>query len=195
MIPKIIHCCWFGPSPKPPIVLKCMASWADVLNGWAIKEYNSGPDHKFLNRALEAGKWSTASNYMRLLKLRDEGGVYLDTDMEVLKSLDPLLNDKMFFGWESKDWCAAGIIGAEPSHPGIQTLLKRLLFLDPATARNPYLPSMLTVWVRVKNSGEIQRYPEFTTYPEEYFYPVYPSAKRDNITENSYTNHHWMKSW
>ena len=106
-IPKIIHYCWFGKNEKPDIVKKCIDSWKKILNEYEIIEWNEKnfkiDSNKFVKQAYDSKKFAFVSDYVRVYALYNYGGIYLDTDVELLRPLDELLKDKMFCGWESRD--------------------------------------------------------------------------------------------
>lgn len=105
MIPKKIHFTWFSNDPFPPVVEKCMESWKRILPDYELIHWSSESikdiDSVFLHEALKKGKWAFAADFVRLYALYNEGGIYLDTDVEVYKSFDPLLDDEAFVGREN----------------------------------------------------------------------------------------------
>ena len=116
-VPKIIHYCWFGPKEIPEMEQKCIASWKKVLPDYKIMfwneqnfDVNSVP---YVREAYEKGKYAFVSDYVRMYALYNYGGVYFDTDVEVLKPLDKFLEDKAFIGFENRTMIGTGIIGAE----------------------------------------------------------------------------------
>lgn len=119
MIPKIIHYCWFGPNPLPPMV----ESWRAKLPGYELRSWTEKTFDidrlDYTREAYEAGKYAFVSDVARLYALEREGGIYLDTDMEVIRSIDDLLDDTAFVGLgeEVGLHVLAGIIAAEPHHP------------------------------------------------------------------------------
>ena len=107
MIPKTIYYCWFGGNPLPALAEKCIASWKKFLPEYEIKEINEGnyDAHKnpYIAQAYDAKKYAFVSDYARIDIIHTEGGIYLDTDVEVIRSFDELLTEKMFCGFESRD--------------------------------------------------------------------------------------------
>ena len=96
MIPKKIHYCWFGRNPKPKLAQKCMQSWHKYCNDYEIVEWNEDSFDLeaaplYVKQAYEAKKWAFVTDYVRLYALYYHGGIYMDTDVEVLKSFDPFL--------------------------------------------------------------------------------------------------------
>lgn len=105
MIPKIIHYCWFGGNPLPTMAKRCIKSWKKYCKGYEIREWNesnfdiaSAP--LYVRQAYEAKKWAFVTDYVRLKVVFDHGGIYLDTDVEIIKPLDELLTNSAYFGFE-----------------------------------------------------------------------------------------------
>ena len=119
MIPKKIHYCWFGGNEKPKLFEKCYKSWRKYCPGYEIIEWNeSNFDLSacplYVKQAYEAKKWAFVTDYVRLKVVYENGGIYLDTDVELKKKLDFLLDSKAFFGFESGKYIATGLgFGAE----------------------------------------------------------------------------------
>ena len=106
-IPKVIHYCWFGGKEKPALAKRCIQSWKDNHPDFEIKEWNETNFDVFQNNytsyCYEHQKWAFLTDYVRLGVLYNEGGIYFDTDVEVLKPFDKLLNYDAFFGREGKE--------------------------------------------------------------------------------------------
>ena len=104
MIPKIIHYCWFGGNPLPKSAIECIESWKQFFPDYEIKEWNETNFDIHLNRyteeAYQQKKWAFVSDVARLWALVHEGGIYMDTDVEVVRPLDDLLKNKAFIGFE-----------------------------------------------------------------------------------------------
>lgn len=105
MIPKIIHYCWFGGSPKNEKIRFCMESWKKVLPDYEIREWSEKDlfrfsDNRYVRQAYEAKKWAFVSDYARFWILYKHGGIYFDTDVEVLKPLDDIIEKGPFMGCE-----------------------------------------------------------------------------------------------
>ena len=119
-IPKIIHYCWFGKKEKPNIVKKCISSWKVILKDYEIIEWNEEnfdiSSNNFVRQAYENGKFAFVSDYVRVYALYNYGGIYLDTDVEVFKNFDPLLNNESFWGFEEKNFIATSTIGAQKNN-------------------------------------------------------------------------------
>ncbi len=131
MIPKIIHYCWFGGNPLPSDVKKCIRSWKKMCPDYEIREWNESnfdiSSHPFMKAAYEAKAWAFVSDYARLKVVYDYGGIYLDTDVELLKNLDSLREYKCYIGIQQTGYlCTTGLgFGATKSNPVVQKMLKK----------------------------------------------------------------------
>ena len=129
MIPRIIHYCWFGRGPKPELFTHCYNSWKRYCRNFKIIEWNEdnydiSTAPLFVQQAYEAGKWAFVTDYVRLDVVYRSGGIYLDTDVEVIRSLRHLLKNKVFFGLERDEFAATGLgFGAEK---GAEILLEMM---------------------------------------------------------------------
>ena len=105
MIPKKIHYCWVGGNSKPPLVKKCIQSWKKYCPDYEIIEWNESnydiSKNIYMKQAYEAKKWAFVTDYMRLDIIYEHGGIYLDTDVELIKNIDDLLSNEAFAGIES----------------------------------------------------------------------------------------------
>ena len=128
MIPKIIHFCWISENASyPDIVVDCINSWKKILPDYEIKEWNQNNFDmnicSFVKEAYENKKYAFVSDYMRLYVLNKYGGIYLDTDVKVLKSFNTLLNNKAFIGFESKKVLATCLLATEKNNPIFEEML------------------------------------------------------------------------
>lgn len=128
MVPKKIHYCWFGGKEKPNDVMLCINSWKKYLPDYEIIEWNENTfsidnSNQYVKEAYANKKWAFVSDYVRLVALYEQGGLYFDTDVEVFKSFDDLLNCSCFFGFESKDYVASAVMGCESGHNLIRSFL------------------------------------------------------------------------
>lgn len=129
MIPKIIHYCWFGNNPKPDIVKRCIASWEKYCQGWEIKEWNESnfnvESMPYIKEAYDQKKYAFVSDVARLQIVYQAGGVYLDTDVELLGSIEFLLENEAFFAFESNRNINTGLgFGATENHEAIKKMLE-----------------------------------------------------------------------
>lgn len=119
MIPKVIHYCWFGRNPKPKQMEKCIKSWKKHCPDYEIREWNEdnfdiSTAPLYVRQAYEAKKWAFVTDYVRLQVVFENGGIYLDTDVELKKNLDFLLAHRAYFGFETNRNINTGLgFGAE----------------------------------------------------------------------------------
>jgi hypothetical protein len=206
-IPKIIHYCWFGGKDKPDIVKKCINSWRSILVDYEIIEWNEDNFdiniNKFARQAYDAGKFAFVSDYVRVFALYNHGGIYLDTDVEVLKPLDRFLKHESFWGFEEKNYIATSTIGARKGNSLIRRFMdtynNRSFILENGeqdTLTNVAVVTEILKEIGVKMDGMYQELKGVGTfYPQSYFSPFDYINCIYRLTENSFTVHHFYKSW
>lgn len=207
MIPKVIHYCWFGKKEKPEIVKKCIKSWKKHLPDYKIIEWNEENFNveKFLfsKQAYNVGNYAFVSDYVRVYALYHHGGIYLDTDTEILGSLDDFLSQPSFWGFEEKHYIATSIIGAEPKNELIKDFLD---YYDNLSVYDEYgnvkkFTNVVVVTELLKNRGIVldgtfQIVEGIATiYPQDYFSPYDYINCYMKKTANSVAVHHFYKSW
>ena len=198
MIPKTIHYCWFGGNEMPALNQACMKTWEKHLSDYRIKLWNeeNAPMNDFVRYHLERGNWAFVSDYVRLHALYEEGGIYLDTDFEVLKPLDELLDRQGFVAFESGPMITNGAAGSVPGNPFFKACMEYMLDRHNKAMNYQTSPEVTTA---VYRSGSY----DIDVFPSEYFYPYNPYDARkpvkvlmvSMITEKTYAIHHWAKSW
>ncbi len=207
MIPKIIHYCWFGRNPKPKLAQKCLKSWKKYCKGYEIKEWNednfdisSAP--LYVRQAYEAKKWAFVSDYVRLWAMVKYGGIYMDTDVEVVKPLDKFLENEAFSGFESETTISTGIMACRKDFPLFKELLHEYDSI-PFVLEDGSL-DIITNVTRITNcckkydfipNGEYQVVNGFAIYPKEHFCPLSWNTKELHKTKNTYTIHWYSASW
>lgn len=188
MVPKRIIYCWYGGGEMSPVIKRCMKTWVRVQNGWPIvrlDETNCDLSiNAYVRGAAQRGKWALVSDYFRVKELWEHGGVYLDTDIECFHSLEPLTQNRAFFGYMYDGVLSCGVLGFEPGHPLIG-YLKRLyenarwiegenrfeIALDDGQvlrpdSNNPVMTSaLMEKYPDFKLDGKRQRYPDFEILP------------------------------
>ena len=208
MIPKTIHYCWFGGNPLPPLAKKCIKSWKkycpdyDIIE-WNESNYDIASAPLYVRQAYEAKKWAFVTDYVRLQIIYENGGIYFDTDVEVIKSFDSLLKHKAFFGFEDK-YIATGLgFGAEKKTFILKELMDQYsnisLFLSNNEIDNTPCPVRNTeVFINhgLKQNSKTQILDNgICIYASDYFCP---KSFIDGIirkTENTYSIHHFDASW
>jgi hypothetical protein len=206
MIPKVIHYCWVGDAPLPAKQRACIASWKRVMPDAEIREWNETnyDFHKnaYMDEAYRAKKWGFVPDYARLDIVYRHGGIYLDTDVEMLKPLDPLLGSA-FCGFESKEFVALGLIfAAEPGNATVKAMRDAYDGLHFANADGSLnqkpSPQLQTEQLRTMglrdDDGTVQTVADFKVYPKDYFAPKSLDGSC-HLTENSYCIHHYEASW
>ena len=206
-IPKVIHYCWFGKGKMPKLAKKCIKSWKKYCPDYKIICHNEDnfdlSQNRYLNEAYKAGKWAFVSDYARLKIICDNGGIYLDTDVELIKPIDDLLLTKGFMGFDEKGIVATGLgFGAEKGNKIVSEFLKdydNIPFvlpdgsydLTPCPDRNT--EALKRLGMDIKNTS--QTFMDITFLPDEYLCPMNYYTGKKTITENTYSIHHYSASW
>lgn len=196
---KKIHYIWLGNNSKSNIMDICINSWREKLPDYEIIEWNEEnldfykeiEKNKFLKECYKRGLWAFLSDYFRIKVLYEHGGIYLDSDMQIIKSLDDFLNDQLFFGLESENQISAGIIGAKKGNLFIYEILK---FYDKEIwNKNIYTIPAIIQYLFEKQEKNI----EIKLYNPEYFYPYHFTENFifSKITAKTHGIHWWGKSW
>lgn len=210
MIPKVIHYCWFGRGELTPLAKKCIASWRQYFPDYEIKEWNE--DNFDVNvipytaDAYRARKYAFVSDYARFWVLYHFGGVYFDTDVEVIKPMNDVLEKGAFMGVEQLKpslAVAPGLgLAAEPGMTLYKTVLDRyenLPFLLPDGSLNPYtMIPIVTDLLKdngLKGDGTVEHVAGIDIYPPDWFNPFDDATGRLRKTENTRAIHWFAKSW
>lgn len=208
-IPKIIHYCWFGGAPLPTLARKCIASWKKYLPDYEIKEWNESSFDvhccRYAEEAYQAKKWAFVSDYARFRILYEHGGLYFDTDVEVIKPLDEILARGGFMGVES---CAPNTVNPGLGlavAPGLglyrelYTAYHSRRFVNDDGSMNLKTVVQYTTECLVAhgltNAHEIQKVGDIYIYPQDYFNPCNMNTGQIEITENTVSIHHYAASW
>lgn len=212
-IPKIIHYCWFGRNPLPESAQKCIASWKKYLPDYEIIEWNE--DNFDVNsipytaQAYAAKKYAFVSDYARFKILYEHGGLYFDTDVEVIKPLDDIVANGPFMGVEVPSdgkmppLVNPGLgIGGDAGNAIYKQIIdyyKELNFLDEKGNPNPVTVVRHTTKILVENglkcSNEIQKVGDIGIYPVDCFNPLNDNTGVLNITDNTRSIHWYTKTW
>lgn len=206
-IPKIVHYCWFGEKEKPDSVKKCIESWKKFLPDYQLMEWNEDNFNieklQYTKEAYAAKKYAFVSDVTRIESLYQYGGIYMDTDVEVLKTFTPLLDARCILGMEEKGYVATSFMAFEKEHPLVKQFLnlyENINFLDENGQINTGTNvAKLTNMLMEKGFVQENHYQELEEgikiYPKEFFSPYDYINCHYNITENSYCVHHFAVSW
>jgi len=206
MIPKIIHYCWFGSKSKPQNVLNYIESWRKFCPDFVIKEWNEDnfdvTQNIYSMEAYKNKKWAFVSDVARLSVLYYEGGIYMDTDVEVKKPLNELLNNEVFFGFETPFFVGTNMIGSCKGNAFILSLLKSYDYrhfvnsvgiLD--TTTNVTYTSKAAEAMGLILNGKQQTINGVTIYPQEYFCTYDYTTGRITKGHQTYSIHWYAQSW
>ena len=202
MIPKKIHYCWFGRNSFSPLIEECILTWKEKLPEYEIKLWNEDnipKNNEYVNKMLEEKKYAFAADYIRFYALFTEGGIYLDIDMEVVKSFDNLLNQQCFLGYESKKLVSAGVIAGVKDFYFFEWVMNAIEDNYVQIQEVEALPRIITKVLIDKNLFDS----DIKLYGKEYFYPYNPYDSENkrkimmykDVTPHTYAIHHWNFSW
>jgi len=214
MIPKIIHYCWFGRNPLPPLATKCISSWKKYLPDYEIKEWNEDNFDvnaiEYTKEAYAAKKYAFVSDYARFWILYHYGGLYFDTDVEIIRPIDDILEKGAFMGCETNGGKDTQISVAPGLGLGFEkgnSLLKELIdfysnmhFLKEDGTPNLSITIVghTTEYLKtkgLKNTSGIQEVEGIFIYPSEYFCPINVVTDKLHVTENTRSIHHYAATW
>ena len=206
-IPKVIHYCWFGNGKMPPLAEKCIKSWKKYCPDYEIICWNEEnfdiSQNRYMREAYESRKWAFVSDYARLKIVHEQGGIYLDTDVELIKPLDSLIEDVGFMGFDEKGIIATGLgFAAEPGnkiigefladYDDIPFILEDGSFdMTPCPDRNTKALVRLGMDTRVMD----QVFMGIRFLPDEYLCPMDYNTGKKTVTKNTYSIHHYSASW
>lgn len=208
MIPKIIHYCWFGRGQMPQTALDCIESWHRFMPGWEYRLWNEDNFdlncNQYVREAYEAKKYAFVTDYVRLYALKTEGGIYMDTDVKVLKAYDDfLLKLPAFTGYEGSKRMPP-VTGTMASEPNGEWVSEQLAYYDNAKFVNEdgsfdMTPNTVTILNIMQSNGFVpdgkyKVYKGLHVFPVEYFCPRQTTGEI-LITENTYCDHLFVGSW
>ena len=209
MIPKVIHYCWFGKNPKPELMQKCMASWKKYCPDYEIIEWNEVNfdinQNDYIKEAYEEKKWAFVTDYARLWIIFHFGGIYLDTDVQVIQSFDDLLESQAFFGFENDAHINTGLgFGAEKGNTVVEAMLNDYSGIHfrlpdgsldklPCPVRNTKAISQHLS--RRANPKNVLLTEYATFYPPEYFCPLSADGITMKRTKRTHSIHWFSATW
>ncbi|MCQ6558984.1 glycosyltransferase family 32 protein [Paenibacillus mendelii] len=206
-IPRIIHFVWFGRGEKSPKIKKCMKSWQRYLGDYQFMEWNEDNfdihSNRYVQQAYESRKYAFVSDYVRLYALYHHGGIYMDTDVEVLKPLDAFLHHEAFSGFEDDKHVPTGLMASAKGHIWIEELLRHYDDLDFVRAdgsldmtTNTSIITNHCIATGLIPNGQYQELSNGVVfYPRTTFCPYDYINGANYITNESYAIHHFAKSW
>ena len=206
MIPKTIHYCWFGRGAKPKLVLKCIESWHKFLPDYTFVEWNEDnfdlSQNAFVRQAYAHRNFAFVSDYVRAKALYENGGVYFDTDVEVLGSFDAFLHHRFFVGFEEKNFVGTCVMGAEK---GCALLHDYMTHYESTPYANPdgsvYTDTNVVLLTRMfeqmgfARDNTFQEKDGVAVYPREWFSPYDYINSVSYITPDSCAIHHFAQLW
>lgn len=212
MIPKIIHFCWLSDDPYPAKIQQCIDSWSQHLPDYEIRkwDFKRFPKDKsdWVREAFEQKKYAFAADYIRNYALYHEGGIYLDSDVEVLKDFDSLLHLPYFFGYENGSGCIeAAVMGSEPGNPIFGKMLKyyegRHFVKPDGSLETLPLPQLKAkILADDFTIKDIERIEDFDSSPSvisvlpfDFFSPIHIEHRELQCTDRTIAIHRFAASW
>ncbi len=206
-IPKVIHYCWFGGNPKPKLVEKCIKSWKKHCPDYEIIEWNESNFDvnccDYVREAYEAKKWAFVSDYARLKIVYDNGGIYLDTDVELIGSLEKFLKYDGYFGFEDSMHIATGLgFGSVKNNTVLEVMMNDYLnirFLQPDGTYNqtpcPQTNTLSLEKIGLKCDNTFQIIGNNAFLPSDFFNPIDYQTMKKKLTKNTVSIHWFNASW
>ena len=206
MIPKKIHYCWFGGKELPELAKKCIASWENFCSDYEIIRWDESSFDldrlPYARWCYDNGKWAFLSDYARLAVVAEHGGLYFDTDVELVKSPEELLQFEAFYGFENEGAVATGLgFGAMAQHPTLMAMCKEYTALTvnadgsyPVQAC-PKLNTAALLPMGLALNGVRQNVAGAEILPVDFLNPYDDATGRLNKTENTIGIHWYSKSW
>lgn len=206
-IPKVVHYCWFGGKPLPPDALKCIESWKKFFPDYEIKQWDESNFDvniiPYTSEAYSIGMYAFVSDYARMWVLYHHGGVYFDTDVEVIRQFDDILSEGGFMGFETKEFVNPGLGMALPKGSdialGVMAEFEKTKFLNEDGSFNAKgivpITTKELLSKGLKQNGEFQTIDEISVYPIDWLNPLDDATGRLKKTENTHSIHWYLKSW
>ena len=207
MIPKTIHYCWFGRGQMPKLAEICIESWKKHLPEYKLQLWNEDSfdinSNRFVKEAYESRKFAFVTDYVRLYAMYHHGGVYMDTDVEVLKNMDYFLQFPAFSGFEDEINIPTGLMASVKGGKWVEYLLtyyKNLPFIKEDGSfhalTNTYTIGKMTKTMGFVPNNQFQIIAnEVHLFPKDYFCPKSQVSGKIEITKNTYCIHHFSGSW
>lgn len=208
-IPKIIHFCWLSGDPYPDSIQKCLDTWKRVLPDYEIKLWSKDTfdinSVRWVKEAFECKKYAFAADFIRFWALYNYGGIYLDSDIEVIKNYDDFLENTSFMGFEYLGIPEAATIGAVPGVPWIKQCLDyyegKSFYDENGSIKNQAVPYLIRLVLKnnfgidCKDNNTIQRFKDLVMYPYKYFSPKNYYTDEIEADENTVSIHRFASAW
>ena len=206
-IPKVIYYCWFGRGKMPALAERCIESWKKVCPDYRIVCLNEEnfdiAQNRYAQEAYDSQKWAFVSDYARLKVLYEEGGIYLDTDVELLKPLDDLIEESGYMGFDDQGLLSTGLgFACEKGNELVGALLKDYdeipFILEDGSLDMTPCPDRNTETIRALGmdlSRQGQVFMGIRMLPEDYLCPIKYYSGKKKMTKNTYSVHHFCASW
>ena len=210
MIPQKIHYCWFGRNPKPELAIKCIKSWKKYCPDYEIIEWNEdnfdiSSCPLYVKIAYDMKKWAFVTDYVRLKVVYENGGIYLDTDVELLKPLDELLKYNLFLACEGISYVATGLgFGAKKGSSVLKDNMAIYEDMNPLNEKGEFISNPCPFYTTLVLKKRGIDFPikkicniddDIVIFPNEYFNPYDWKKDKLKITKNTYSIHHYSSSW
>lgn len=209
MIPKIIHFCWLSGDPYPESIQMCLDSWKKNLPDYEIKLWSKDTfdinSVQWVREAFECKKYAFAADYIRFWALYNFGGIYLDSDIEVVKNYDEFLNHESFMGFEYLGIPEAATIGSEPGLGWIKDCLDfyegKSFYNEDKTIRNDAVPYLIRLVLKkrynhdFRDNGNVQNFGELVLYPYKFFSPKNYYTDVIESDDNTVSIHRFASAW
>lgn len=207
MIPKVIHYCWFGKGKYSKKIEKCISSWKKYCPDYEIICWNEDNydiyKNKYVEQVYGKRKWAFVSDYARVDIVYHYGGIYLDTDVELLKPLDGLLGCEMFVGMESKDFLNLGLgFGATKRHPYLKEIMEYYETREFVRGNGkmdlkacPVIQTEILMRHGLEKEDKYQKLEKCVVYPSKVFSPKSFQTGETHITNQTVSIHHYDMSW
>ena len=211
MIPKIIHYCWFGRGKMPELAVRCIESWKKYLPEYEIKEWNEDNFDvnivPYTQEAYKVKKYAFVSDYARFWILYHHGGLYFDTDVEVIRPMDEIIKSGPFMGFENNGTITSGVnpglgLGVKPGLGLYQEILyyyenEHFLYTDGRQNLTTVVMRITSILQQygLKNENVFQTIAGINIYPTDYFCPIRITDGKLCLTDRTVSIHHYAASW
>lgn len=205
-IPRKLHYCWFGKGKKSELEKRCIDSWHKFCPDYEMTEWNEDNydinRYAYMQEAYSVGKWAFVSDVARLDIVYEQGGIYLDTDVEILRNIDELLKNNAFMAFHGKRVSTGLGFGAKRGTEELRLLLEdyenRRFFKENGDVDQTICPVIQTERLKrigLKPDGKFQRVGGLTIYPEDYFAGIVDGCGRNIAAPWGFMHHHFEGTW